>query len=144
MFSCADEHGEVEGDVGDGLEEKGYSVVSTKELEDQGLTRHPDLISETASLASVHPPKSNHAMALPADILVSESFVWASRSRGRLRQETQACAVMLELLPRDMAAHSAGARANRGWLRRGAISDARSCAGCCCDVLNEHSCVASS
>lgn len=60
------------GDVGDALEEKGFSVVCTEALEAMGLTPHPDPIAETATLASVKPPHESYRVALPTEVLISE------------------------------------------------------------------------
>ena len=43
-------------DIGDGLEENCFALVSTSELEQQGLKKHPDKIAEAASLNSVSLP----------------------------------------------------------------------------------------
>jgi hypothetical protein len=66
-----DAEGDV-GDVGDALEEKGFSVVCTEALEAMGLTPHPDPIAETATLASVKPPHESYRVALPTEVLISE------------------------------------------------------------------------
>lgn len=71
---AAEEHIGVEDDVGDALEEKGFSIVSTKALEAQGLTPHPDPIAETATLASVPPPTAPYRVALPTEVLIRECF----------------------------------------------------------------------
>ena len=59
-----DEH-----DIGDGLEENCFALVSTEELEKQGLRAHPDKIAEAAALSSVSVPNCSYKMCLPAQVI---------------------------------------------------------------------------
>ena len=56
-------------DIGDGLEENCFALVSTAELEQQGLKQHPDKIAEAASLNSVSLPAGKYRLGLPAFII---------------------------------------------------------------------------
>lgn len=56
-------------DIGDGLEENCFALVSTAELEQQGLKKHPDKIAEAASLNSVSLPAGKYKLGLPAFII---------------------------------------------------------------------------
>lgn len=64
---------EVEHDIGDGLEENYFALVSTEELEKQGLRAHPDKIAEAAALSSVSLPAGSYKMCLPAQVIQGES-----------------------------------------------------------------------
>ena len=59
-----DEH-----DIGDGLEENCFALVSTEELEKQGLRAHPDKIAEAAALSTVSVPSCSYKMCLPAQVI---------------------------------------------------------------------------
>ncbi|KAL0036320.1 hypothetical protein WJX77_002328 [Trebouxia sp. C0004] len=56
-------------DIGDGLEENCFALVSTEELEKQGLRPHPDKIAEAAALSSVSLPVGSYKMCLPAQVI---------------------------------------------------------------------------
>lgn len=56
-------------DIGDGLEENCFALVSTAELEQQGLKKHPDKIAEAASLNSVSLPAGKYKLGLPPFII---------------------------------------------------------------------------
>ena len=58
-----------EHDIGDGLEENCFALVSTEELEKQGLRPHPDKIAEAAALSSVSLPVGSYKMCLPAQVI---------------------------------------------------------------------------
>lgn len=60
---------EEEHDIGDGLEENCFALVSTEELEKQGLRPHPDKIAEAAALSSVSLPVGSYKMCLPAQVI---------------------------------------------------------------------------
>lgn len=60
---------EDEHDIGDGLEENYFALVSTEELEKQGLKAHPDKIAEAAALSSVSLPAGSYKMCLPAQVI---------------------------------------------------------------------------
>ena len=60
---------ENEHDIGDGLEENYFALVSTEELEKQGLKAHPDKIAEAAALSSVSLPAGAYRMCLPAQVI---------------------------------------------------------------------------
>ena len=60
---------ENEHDIGDGLEENYFALVSTEELEKQGLKAHPDKIAEAAALSSVSLPAGAYKMCLPAQVI---------------------------------------------------------------------------
>lgn len=60
---------EDEHDIGDGLEENYFALVSTEELEKQGLKAHPDKIAEAAALSSVSLPAGSYKMCLPAHVI---------------------------------------------------------------------------
>ena len=60
---------EEEHDIGDGLEENCFALVSTEELEKQGLRPHPDKIAEAAALSSVSLPVGSYKMCLPAQLI---------------------------------------------------------------------------
>ncbi len=60
---------EDDNDIGDGLEENCFSLVSTEELEKQGLRPHPDKIAEAAALSSVALPAGSYKMCLPAQVI---------------------------------------------------------------------------
>ena len=60
---------EEEHDIGDGLEENCFALVSTEELEKQGLRPHPDKIAEAAALSSVSLPVGTYKMCLPAQVI---------------------------------------------------------------------------
>ena len=60
---------EEEHDIGDGLEENCFALVSTEELEKQGLRPHPDKIAEAAALGSVSLPVGSYKMCLPAQVI---------------------------------------------------------------------------
>lgn len=62
-----------EHDIGDGLEEKRFALVSTAELEQQGLKKHPDKIAEAASLNSVTLPAGKYKLGLPAFVIQGKS-----------------------------------------------------------------------
>ena len=64
---------EVEQDIGDGLEENYFALVSTEELEKQGLRAHPDKIAEAAALSSVSLPAGSYKMCLPAQVIQGKS-----------------------------------------------------------------------
>lgn len=64
---------EDEHDIGDGLEENYFALVSTEELEKQGLRAHPDKIAEAAALSSVSLPAGSYKMCLPAQLIQGES-----------------------------------------------------------------------
>lgn len=64
---------EGEHDIGDGLEENYFALVSTEELEKQGLRAHPDKIAEAAALSSVSLPAGSYKMCLPAQLIQGES-----------------------------------------------------------------------
>lgn len=60
---------EDEHEIGDGLEENYFALVSTEELEKQGLKAHPDKIAEAAALSSVSLPAGSYKMCLPAQVI---------------------------------------------------------------------------
>lgn len=60
---------ENEHDIGDGLEENYFALVSTEELEKQGLKAHPDKIAEAAALSSVSLPAGSYKLCLPAQVI---------------------------------------------------------------------------
>ena len=60
---------EEDHDIGDGLEEDCFALVSTEALEKQGLRPHPDKIAEAAALSSVPLPAGTYKMCLPAQIV---------------------------------------------------------------------------
>lgn len=60
---------EEEHDIGDGLEENYFALVSTEELEKQGLKAHPDKIAEAAALSSVSLPAGSYKLCLPAQVI---------------------------------------------------------------------------
>lgn len=64
---------EEEHDIGDGLEENYFALVSTEELEKQGLRAHPDKIAEAAALSSVSLPAGSYKMCLPAQLIQGKS-----------------------------------------------------------------------
>ena len=64
---------EEEHDIGDGLEENCFALVSTEELEKQGLRPHPDKIAEAAALSHVSLPVGSYKMCLPVQVLQGKS-----------------------------------------------------------------------
>ena len=65
-------------DIGDGLEENYFALVSTEELEKQGLKAHPDKIAEAAALSSVSLPAGSYKMCLPAQLIQGKSCLAAT------------------------------------------------------------------
>ena len=65
-------------DIGDGLEENCFALVSTSELEQQGLKKHPDKIAEAASLNSVTLPVGKYKLGLPAFIIQGKTALTLS------------------------------------------------------------------
>ena len=64
---------EEQNDIGDGLEENYFALVSTEEMEKQGLRAHPDKIAEAAALSSVSLPAGSYKMCLPVQVLQGKS-----------------------------------------------------------------------
>lgn len=60
---------EEDHDIGDGLEENCFALVSTEALEKQGLRPHPDKIAEAAALSSVPLPNGTYKMCLPMQVI---------------------------------------------------------------------------
>lgn len=64
-------------EIGDDAEDyENFANVSTKALENYGLSPHPSTICEAATLSSVPSPEVDYTLKLPSHVLQSEcSFV---------------------------------------------------------------------